>query len=49
MPNCKDYDEEGNCAKCVDNYAFKEKDRSLCVKKETFNEKYYTKDGGISY
>jgi len=39
MPNCKEYDEEGNCAKCVDNYAFKENDRSLCVKKETFDEK----------
>ena len=49
MPNCKEYDEEGNCAKCVDNYAFKENDRSLCVKKETFDEKYYTKEGGISY
>jgi len=49
MPNCKEYDEEGNCAKCVDNYAFKENDRSLCVKKETFDEKYYTIDGGISY
>ena len=48
MPNCKEYDEEGNCAKCVDNYAFKENDKSLCVKKETFDEKYYTKDG-ISY
>ena len=49
IPNCKEYDDDGTCKKCNDDYGFNETDRSTCVGKDNFNDKYYTKDEGISY
>jgi len=49
IPHCEEYDENGICVRCSDNYGFKEIDRSSCYEKEIFKEKYYTKDDGISY
>ena len=48
IENCEEYNENGNCTKCIDNYAFKEDDRSKCLKIDQF-ENYYSKDNGISY
>ena len=45
---CEEYDTDGLCSKCIDNFAFKEDNRTSCLNKNNF-ENYYTKDGGISY
>ena len=49
IDNCAEYNStDKTCAKCNDNYAFKENDRLNCTQLSTF-ESYYTKDNGISY
>ena len=47
--NCKEYDINGICRKCDDNYAFIEDNKYVCAKKELLLSEYYTKDNGISY
>ena len=46
---CEIYRNDGLCLKCIDNFAFKEDDRTDCLNKRNFNYNYYTKDEGISY
>ena len=45
---CLEFDKENICKKCMDNYAFRENDRSICLSLDNFVN-YYTKDDGISY
>ena len=47
IENCKEYDENGICNKCDNNFGFKKEDRNECINIESLN-KYYTKDN-ISY
>jgi len=49
IENCEEYDDSGYCSKCVNNYAFKENDRTACLNKEENFDSYYTQDNGISY
>ena len=49
IEHCAEYDtKESVCAKCEDNYAIKEDDKTNCLELSNF-ENYYTKDNGISY
>ena len=48
VENCKEYNENGICYKCNDNFGFNKEDRNECTNIENFNT-YYTKDKGISY
>ena len=49
IENCEEYDNDDSCLKCINNFAFKENDRTICLNiEENFNN-YYTKDEGISY
>ena len=47
--NCQEYDNDGMCAKCKENFAFKEGNRTMCINIENNFDNYYTKDEGISY
>ena len=48
IENCENYDENGNCIKCIDNYAFIENDRNTCIEIEQLDN-YYSTDNSISY
>ena len=48
IPNCKEYDNNQMCKKCIENFAFKEEERNKCINKTEFDN-YYSKDEGISY
>ena len=47
--NCESYNNNGECQRCNENYALDGEKRDECIKKEEFNEVYYTKDNGESY
>jgi hypothetical protein len=48
--NCSEYDENGNCRICEDDFAFIEENRIVCINKRSLiKEQFYTKDNGISY
>ena len=49
IEHCYEYDDDGFCKFCENNYAFKENDRTFCFNKEESFNNYYTKDKGISY
>ena len=49
IQNCESYRSNGECQRCNENYAFDEEKRDECIKKDEFNEFYYTKDNGESY
>ena len=46
--NCKEYNEEGSCKICNDNFTFIEDDRFNCINIEQLSE-YYTIDEGLSF
>ena len=46
--NCNEYDENGLCKKCTNNFGFIKENRNECVNKENLVN-YYSKDGGVSY
>ena len=48
IANCEDYNENGSCKKCINNYGFIENNRNNCINIEELSE-YYSKDEGISY
>ena len=50
IPNCEVYNDENEneCIKCKENYAFERDIRNECFSIDNFDE-YYTKDGGISF
>ena len=48
IKNCSEYNLDGTCKKCDNNFAFKEDERKICYNISEFTE-YYTKDDGISY
>ena len=48
IENCKEYNEDGSCKICNDNFGFIENNRNECINIEELNE-YYSKDNGISY
>ena len=49
IQNCESYSSIRECKKCSGNFAFDAENKVECIKKEEFNEFYYTKDNGSSY
>ena len=49
IENCLEEDEDGICEKCDETHAFNDTDRNFCIKKESFNNEYFTEDNGTSY
>ena len=48
--NCLQYDDEYNCVKCQDGYAFKKgEEGNICYNIYDEFDEYYSKDNGISY
>ena len=48
IENCKEYDENGICKECNDNFGFNKTNRNECINILNF-ERFYTSDEGISY
>ena len=48
IENCQEYNEDGSCKICNENFGFIENNRNECINIEELNE-YYSKDNGISY
>ena len=48
VKNCYEYDKNETCVKCVKVFAFKEDNKSECIRQEYF-QGYYSMDEGISY
>ena len=46
--NCKEYNEDGSCKNCDENYAFIGEDRYNCIRKDSLYS-YYSIDNGYSY
>ena len=40
IENCKEYNDEGECMQCNENYAFNETDRNKCINIENFPKKF---------
>ena len=49
IDNCDQYDSQGICNKCKNDFNFNGTNINFCIKKEKFGNNYYTKDNGISY
>ena len=49
IQNCLSYNSNWDCQKCSENFSLDGEKRDECIKKEEFNELYYTKDNGNSY
>ena len=48
VEKCKEYNNQGICSKCEENYGFKKNDRRECINIESLSN-YYSFDNGISY
>jgi len=48
IDNCQEYNEDGTCKNCDENYAFIGEDRYKCINKESLYS-YYSIDNGFSY
>ncbi len=49
IKNCELYNNNRECQKYNENYTLNGEKRDECIKKEEFNEFYFTKDNGDSY
>ena len=48
VEKCKEYNNQGICSKCEENYGFEKNDRRECINIESLSN-YYSFDNGISY